>query len=220
VNLLGRLHDPTEGQVLIDGVDVRELPLADLRRRIGFVPQETFLFSGPLHQNVAFGLDTEEAEPQRVRDAVRLSQLEKDLDQWPHGLETLIGERGVTLSGGQKQRTAIARALVKDPTILILDDALSSVDTRTEEAILEGLREFMLDRTSIVIAHRLSTTRLADRVVVLHRGRIVEEGTHADLVQADGHYTRMYRRQLIAAELGVEDDESDLVESSSQAEGR
>ena len=204
--LVTRMHDPTSGQVLVDGVDVRHLALADLRRLVGYVPQETFLFSGEVRENVAFGLAPEDATDERVLQAVRLSRLENDLDQWPRGLATIIGERGVTLSGGQKQRTSIARAVAKDPTILILDDALSSVDTRTEEAILEGLRGFMARRTSLVIAHRLSTVRLADRIVVLVRGEIAEEGTHQELVQRGGIYTQMYRRQLIAQELGVEDE--------------
>jgi ATP-binding cassette subfamily B protein len=201
VSLIPRLKDVTSGQVLIDGVDVRELPLTTLRRAIGFVPQETFLFSGSVRENVGFGLAPEETTDTRVRAAVQLSQLENDLDQWPGGLETVIGERGVTLSGGQKQRTAIARAVARDPTILILDDALSSVDTRTEEAVLHGLHQFMASRTSIVIAHRLSTTRSADWVVVMDGGRIVEQGIHAELIRADGPYTRIYRRQLLAEEL-------------------
>jgi ATP-binding cassette, subfamily B, multidrug efflux pump len=207
VSLIPRLQDVTQGQVLLDGIDVRDLRLDELRRQIGFVPQETFLFSGSLKENVAFGLSPEEATESRVRDAVRLSRLENDLDQWPGGLDTLVGERGVTLSGGQKQRTAIARAVAKDPRILVLDDALSSVDTRTEEAVLEGLRTFMAHRTSLLIAHRLSTTRSAERVIVLDRGRIVEQGTHAELVQLGGVYTRMYRRQLIAQELELEEEE-------------
>jgi ATP-binding cassette subfamily B protein len=209
VSLIPRLQDVTHGQVLVDGIDVRDLALDELRRQIGFVPQETFLFSGSLRENVAFGLNPAEASESRVRAAVRLSRLENDLDQWPGGLETLIGERGVTLSGGQKQRTAIARAVAREPRILILDDALSSVDTRTEEAVLEGLRAFMERRTSLIIAHRLSTTRSAERVIVLDRGRVVEQGTHAELLQRGGLYTRIYRRQLIAQELDLEDEERD-----------
>ncbi len=207
VHLIARLSDPTAGQILLDGVDIRDVPLAALRRQIGFVPQETFLFSGSLRENVAFGISPHEATELRVMAAVHLSRLENDLDQWPRGLDTLIGERGVTLSGGQKQRTAIARAIARDPAILVLDDALSSVDTRTEEAVLESLHEFVQRRTSIIIAHRLSTTRSADRVVVLDRGRIVEQGTHAALLAAGGLYTRIYRRQLIAQEMDVEDQE-------------
>jgi ATP-binding cassette subfamily B multidrug efflux pump len=205
VHLIARLIDPTAGQILLDGVDIRGVPLAQLRQQIGFVPQETFLFSGSLRDNVAFGISTAEATESRIRAAVHLSRLENDLDQWPNGLDTLIGERGVTLSGGQKQRTAIARAVAKNPAILVLDDALSSVDTRTEEAVLESLHEFVQRRTSIIIAHRLSTTRSADQVVVLSRGRIVEQGTHAELVARGGLYTRIYRRQLIAQEMDLED---------------
>jgi ATP-binding cassette subfamily B protein len=206
MSLIPRLQDVTSGQVLIDGIDVRDLPLDELRRHIGFVPQETFLFSGSLRENVAFGLSETEATASRVREGVRLSRLENDLDQWPGGLDTRVGERGVTLSGGQKQRAAIARAVAKEPTILILDDALSSVDTRTEEAVLNGLHAFMARRTSVIIAHRLSTTRSAERVIVLDRGRIVEEGPHAELLQRNGLYTRMYRRQLIAQELELDED--------------
>jgi len=206
VSLIPRLQDVTAGQVLVDDIDVRELPLAELRRRIGFVPQETFLFSGSLRDNVGFGLSDEEATESRIRSAVHLSRLENDLDQWPAGLETLIGERGVTLSGGQKQRTAIARAVAKDPTILILDDALSSVDTRTEEALLDELHTFMEHRTSLVIAHRLSTTRSAEQVIVMDRGRIVEQGSHSGLLERQGLYARIYRRQLIAQELDVDEE--------------
>ena len=209
VSLIPRLQDVTAGQVLIDNIDVRQLSVADLRRSIGFVPQETFLFSGPLRDNVAYGLKSVDVTETRIQSAVYLSQLENDLDQWPAGLDTLIGERGVTLSGGQKQRTAIARAVVRHPAILILDDALSSVDTRTEEAVLHGLDSFMRNRTSLVIAHRLSTTRSADCVVVMDRGRIVEQGTHAELLQRGGLYTNMYRRQLVAEELDVDESEPD-----------
>ena len=207
VSLIPRIQDVTQGKVLIDGVDVRDLPLSELRRQIGFVPQETFLFSGTMRENVAFGLSLEAFNESRIQGAVHLSQLENDLDQWPSGLDTVIGERGVTLSGGQTQRTAIARAVAKEPLILVLDDALSSVDTRTEEAVLEGLHEFMAKRTSIVIAHRLSTTRSADRVIVMDQGKIVEEGTHAELILADGLYTRIYRRQLLVEELEEDSEE-------------
>jgi ATP-binding cassette subfamily B multidrug efflux pump len=206
VSLIPRLHDVTAGQVLVDGIDVRLLPLDDLRRQIGFVPQETFLFSGSLRDNVAFGLADDEVTESGIHAALRLSQLENDLDQWPAGLDTIVGERGVTLSGGQKQRAAIARAVAKDPTVLILDDALSSVDTRTEAAVLQGLAAFMEKRTSLVIAHRLSTTRSAQKVVVMDRGRIVELGSHQELLQRQGLYARMYRRQLIAQELEIDEE--------------
>ncbi|MBA2362582.1 MAG: ABC transporter ATP-binding protein, partial [Chloroflexia bacterium] len=163
--LVPRLWDPTEGQVLIDGIDVRLIPLDLLRRSVGFVPQETFLFSEPIRENIAFGVD--ETSQEKVEWAATVSQLERDVEQFPHGYETYLGERGVTLSGGQKQRTAIARAVLKDPRILILDDALSAVDTYTEEEILRRLREVMRSRTSLIISHRTSTVRDADKIVVL-----------------------------------------------------
>ncbi len=220
LGLVTRQLDATNGQVLVGGVDVRDWPLTALRRLIGYVPQETFLFSGSLRENVGFGLDAADATEGRIQEAVRLSRLENDLDQWPTGLEAVIGERGVTLSGGQKQRTAIARAVAKDPSILILDDALSSVDTRTEATILEGLRAFMRHRTSLVVAHRVSTVRAADLIVVLRDGRIAEQGTHAELVAAGGWYARTYRRQLIAEELEVEDEERPDVPALDGQDGR
>jgi ATP-binding cassette subfamily B protein len=210
MSLIPRLQDVTDGQVLIDDIDVRQLAVPALRQAIGFVPQETFLFSGPLRESVAFGLADSATSETRIQNAIRLSQLENDLDQWPAGLDTRIGERGVTLSGGQKQRTAIARAVARQPIILILDDALSSVDTRTEEAVLKGLDTFMQERTSLVIAHRLSTTRSADCVVVMDRGRIVEQGTHTQLLRNGGLYTSMYRRQLLSEELELDDTDESL----------
>jgi ATP-binding cassette subfamily B multidrug efflux pump len=200
VQLLPRLYDVDAGQVLLDGVDVRDWPLAELRQAIGYVPQETFLFSDSLADNVGFGAAPREA----VVQAVHVSRLENDLPDLPHGLETVIGERGVTLSGGQKQRTAIARALVKEPRVLILDDALSSVDTSTAEQILAGLREVMRERTVIVVSHRVSAVRDCDEIVVLREGRIVERGAHLDLIRQGGEYARIYRRQLLAEELDVD----------------
>ena len=204
VNLIPRVFDVQEGSVTIDGVDVRRLPLAVLRRDIGYVPQESFLFSDTLADNVAYGV--EHAERSNMEAAAEIAQLSRDVAGFPKGYETLVGERGVTLSGGQKQRTAIARAVMKDPAILILDDALSSVDTHTEEEILRRLRSFMAQRTSLIISHRISTVRNADEIVVLLQGRIVERGTHDQLLALRGEYAAMYRRQLHRQELEVEID--------------
>lgn len=199
VRLIPRLLDPDEGQVLLGGVDLREFDPAELRRNIGMVPQETLLFSATLAENIAFGV--EDTSRERILEAARLAGLEPDLASFPQGLDTMIGERGLTLSGGQKQRTAIARAILRDPRILILDDALSSVDTLTEERILQGLAGLMRGRTTILISHRVSTVRQADRIIVLEAGRIVEEGSHADLLAAGGYYSDLYQKQLLEEEL-------------------
>jgi ATP-binding cassette subfamily B protein len=202
VNLLARVRDPDEGQVLIDGRDIRTLPLDELRRAIGYVPQDTFLFSVPLRENVTFGRpDASQAEVDR---AISVSRLSNDLNQFPTGIDTLIGERGVTLSGGQKQRTALARAVLRDPAILVLDDALSSVDTHTAAEILAGLRDVMQDRTSIIIAQRIATVKDANQTILLHNGRIEEQGTHRELLAQGGRYAAMYRRELLEAELTEE----------------
>jgi ATP-binding cassette subfamily B protein len=202
VNLITRVYEAQEGRVLIDGVDVRRLPLATLRRNIGYVPQDTDLFSTSLAENVAFGV--EEPDPAMVTQAVETSRLSQDLDQFPGGIETVIGERGVTLSGGQKQRTALARAIMRDPAILILDDSLSSIDTHTQSEILAGLREVLKGRTSIIISQRISTVKDADQIIVLDHGKVAERGTHAELVAERGIYAGMYRRELLSHELGID----------------
>jgi ATP-binding cassette subfamily B multidrug efflux pump len=199
VSLIPRLMDPTEGAVLVDGVDLRELDPAELRRHIGFVPQETFLFSATIAENIAFGV--ENASEEEIRRAAEMAGLSGDIEGFPERYQTMVGERGITLSGGQKQRTAIARALLRDPRILILDDALSSVDTLTEERILTSLTGIMRGRTVILISHRVSTVRQADRIVVLEKGRIVEQGTHAELVNAGGYYADLSSKQTLEEEL-------------------
>ncbi len=199
VSLIPRIYDADPGQVLLDGRPLREYPLETLRRHIGFVPQETFLFSESVRENIAFG--AEQASDEEVRGAAAGASIAPDIEEFPEKYATLVGERGITLSGGQKQRTAIARALIRNPRILVLDDALSSVDTYTEEKILHHLREIMQGCTTIFISHRVSTVRDADQIAVLHSGRIVELGRHDELLARNGYYTGLYHKQLLEEEL-------------------
>ncbi len=199
LNLIPRLLDPTSGRVLLDGVDLRELDPLEVRRAIGFVPQETFLFSTTLEENIALGAPN--ASRAQVEEAARKSGLADDIAHFPDGYATMIGERGITLSGGQKQRTAIARAIVREPAVLILDDALSSVDTVTEEKILVNLREVMRGRTALFVSHRVSTVKDADMIFVLDHGRIVEQGTHEQLITQGGYYSELHQRQALEEEL-------------------
>ncbi|MFY9427514.1 MAG: ABC transporter ATP-binding protein [Caldicoprobacterales bacterium] len=199
-NLILRLYNPMkEGQLLIDGVDITKVPLKLLRESIGFVPQDNFLFSSTIKSNIGF--TPEEPDMEEIRRAARISQIDDTIMELPDKYETMLGERGVNLSGGQKQRVSIARALVKDPSILILDDCLSAVDTNTERKILDDLKPFMEERTCIIIAHRISTIQDADEIIVLDDGKIIERGTHEELLANEGYYSRIYHRQLLEEEI-------------------
>jgi ATP-binding cassette subfamily B protein len=201
VNLLSRIYEAPEGSLLIDGRPIREFPLAVLRHNIGMVPQETFLFSETIRENLTFGAPN--SSPEAMLEAAEAAHIRKEFEEFPQGYETMVGERGVTLSGGQKQRSAIARALLRRPPILILDDALASVDTYTEERILGGLRSYTAASTTILISHRVSTVRNADQIAVLDHGKIVELGAHDQLLELDGYYAGLYQKQQLEEELTV-----------------
>ncbi len=199
INLIPRLYDVTEGELLIDGQNVKNIPLEVLRKNIGVVQQESFLFSDTLLNNVSYGL--REISKNKVVEASKIAQFDKDVETFTNGYDTIVGERGITLSGGQKQRASLARALAIDPKILILDDSFSAVDTHTEEDILQQLKVFMRDRTSIIISHRISTVQNADKIIVLSNGKIAEEGKHEELVKLGGIYADIHYKQLLEKEL-------------------
>ena len=220
VSLIPRLMDAKDETVLVDDVPVREYPLEQLRKSIGFVPQETFLFSDSLAENIAFGVEVSSLESQvssendeseiqnpksKIVAAAQIANLAEDIESFPYKYEQLVGERGISLSGGQKQRTAIARAVIRNPRILILDDSLSAVDTYTEETILKNLREVRENRTTLIVAHRVSTIRDADLICVLENGQIIERGTHDELLSSGGEYADLYERQLLEEELEATD---------------
>ncbi len=202
INLIQRLYEVKSGTLLIDGYSIDTVPVSVLRSNIGYVPQDTFLFSSTIKENIDFFLGE---SIENIEKVSRLSKVYEDISEFPHKFDTVVGERGITLSGGQKQRIAIARAILKEPSILILDDSLSAVDTHTEEEILRGLKELMKNRTSIIISHRISTIKDADEIIVLDDGQIIERGTHETLLQEQGSYYNLYQKQLLAQKIEEEE---------------
>ncbi len=201
INLIPRLFEASKGMLFIDGYQIQDIPLSLLRQAIGYVPQDTFLFSETITENIAFGVNKPDAKD--IHQAAQQAGLLVDIEAFPKQFDTMVGERGITLSGGQKQRTAIARALIRQPKILILDDSLSAVDTETEERILGHLQNVMSGRTSIIVSHRISTVKMADVIIVLSDGEIIERGTHESLIMRGGAYAELYEKQLLEEELAA-----------------
>ncbi|MFQ5646129.1 MAG: ABC transporter ATP-binding protein [bacterium] len=199
VNLLPRLAEPSRGEILLDGVDIRRFSLKDLRKQFGYVPQDSFLYSDSMEKNISFGI--EEPDKKALRQAAELAGIAPDIEEFGDGYQTLVGEKGITLSGGQRQRTALARALITDPRVLILDDVFSSVDTHTEEQIKERLKKFMQGRTCLIISHRISTIKEADQIIVMDKGKIVQRGTHQELAAASGIYRHIFEQQQLLEEI-------------------